>query len=260
MNLHTKAVHAGDRKRTGSWVPVTTPIHTATSFFYDDTADLDRSFEGLLTGPTYARYGNPTNEALEEQVAQDIEAGKVSAITVNGDDLTGEPLTARKAALERLLKTTDKNSRIRYTEHIDEDGATVFKHARDMHLEGIISKRKNAPYRSGRSDNFVKIKTHNEQEFIVAGFSPASALLHAVGALTVAVREDGELRYAGRVGTGYTRDIARDLWKRLQPLAALRYRCRGTPFLLPEMKDEHSRELHVGRIPRPGSAPFPSGR
>jgi cystathionine gamma-synthase/methionine-gamma-lyase len=69
MNLHTKAVHAGDRKRTGSWVPVTTPIHTATSFFYDDTADLDRSFEGLLTGPTYARYGNPTNEALEEQVA-----------------------------------------------------------------------------------------------------------------------------------------------------------------------------------------------
>jgi bifunctional non-homologous end joining protein LigD len=137
---------------------------------------------------------------------------------LDGRDLTSEPLTARKAALERLLKEVGKDSRIRFTEHLDDDGATVFKHARDMHLEGIISKRKDAPYRSGRSDNFVKIKTHDEQEFIVAGFSPASALPHAVGALTVAVREDGELRYAGRVGTGYTRDTARDLWKRLKPL------------------------------------------
>ncbi len=155
---------------------------------------------------------------------------------LNGDDLTGEPLTARKAALERLLKATDKNGRIRYTEHIDEDGATVFKHARDMHLEGIISKRKDAPYRSGRSDNFVKIKTHDAQEFIVAGYSPASALPHAVGALTVAVREDGELRYAGRVGTGYTRDVARDLWKRLKPLQIAK-----PPLDLP--KDERRKDV-----------------
>ena len=137
---------------------------------------------------------------------------------LDGRDLTGEPLTARKVALERLLETAGKTGRIRFTEYLEEDGATVFKHARDMHLEGIISKRKDAPYRPGRSDNFVKTKTHDEQEFIVAGFSPASALPHAVGALTVAVREDGELRYAGRVGTGYTRDTARDLWKRLKPL------------------------------------------
>jgi bifunctional non-homologous end joining protein LigD len=137
---------------------------------------------------------------------------------LDGRDLTGEPLTARKAALERLFKSAGKNGPIRLTEHLDADGATVFKHARDMKLEGIISKRKDAPYRSGRSDNFIKAKTHDEQEFVVAGFSPASALPRAVGALSVAVREDGELRYAGRVGTGYTREIARDLWKRLQPL------------------------------------------
>ncbi len=137
---------------------------------------------------------------------------------LDGHDLTGESLTARKAALERLLKAAGDNGPIRYAGHLEEDGTTVFKHARDMHLEGIVSKRKDAPYRSGRSDNFVKSKIHDEQEFIVAGFSPASALPHAVGALTVAVREDGELRYAGRVGTGYTREIARDLWRRLKPL------------------------------------------
>ena len=56
------------------------------------------------------------------------------------------------------------------------------------------------------------------QEFVVAGFSPSNAMPKAVGALTVAFHENGKLRYAGRVGTGYTRKIARDLWKRLEPL------------------------------------------
>jgi cystathionine beta-lyase/cystathionine gamma-synthase len=69
MKLNTRAVHAGDRKRAGSWVPVTTPIHTAVSYFYDDTADLERVFANEMPGPNYSRHGNPTNEALEELVA-----------------------------------------------------------------------------------------------------------------------------------------------------------------------------------------------
>lgn len=69
MNLHTKAVHSGDRKRTGSWVPVTTPIHTAVSYFYDDVETLDKVFGHEAHGPSYARYDNPTNQALEEQLA-----------------------------------------------------------------------------------------------------------------------------------------------------------------------------------------------
>jgi cystathionine gamma-synthase/methionine-gamma-lyase len=64
--LHTRAVHAGDRKRAGSWIPVTTPIHTATSYFYDDMADLERVFANEMPGWNYSRHGNPTNEALEE--------------------------------------------------------------------------------------------------------------------------------------------------------------------------------------------------
>jgi cystathionine beta-lyase/cystathionine gamma-synthase len=69
MKLNTRAVHAGDRKHSGSWVPVTTPIHTAVSYFYDDTADLERVFANEMAGPNYSRHGNPTNEALEELVA-----------------------------------------------------------------------------------------------------------------------------------------------------------------------------------------------
>jgi|SRR5579863_2048154 len=137
---------------------------------------------------------------------------------LNGRDLTEAPLSARKAALAGLLKRCGKDGIIRYAEHFDEDGPLIYRHASDMGLEGIVSKRRDAPYRSGRTDNFIKTKCRNRQELIVAGFSPSTAMPKAVGALTVAVRENGELRYAGRVGTGYTQKTARDLWKRLDPL------------------------------------------
>ena len=102
---------------------------------------------------------------------------------LDGHDTTGEPLVERKAALQRLFKGMGNKGRVRFTEHLEADGAMVFKHARDMKLEGIVSKRKDAPYRSGRSDNFVKSKTHSAQEFVVAGYSPATAQPRAVGAL-----------------------------------------------------------------------------
>ena len=75
--LHTRAIHVGDRKRAGSWIPVTTPIHTATSYFYDETADLERVFAGEMPGWNYSRHGNPTNQALEELMAS-LESGEVA--------------------------------------------------------------------------------------------------------------------------------------------------------------------------------------
>jgi bifunctional non-homologous end joining protein LigD len=147
---------------------------------------------------------------------------------LDGRDLTKEPLAARKAALKRLLKGQSRTGPIRYVDHFDEDGTVIFKHACDMNLEGIVSKLRDAPYRPGRSENFVKTKCHNAQEFVVAGFSPSNAMPKAVGALTVTFHENGKLRYAGRVGTGYTRESARDLWKRLNAL-----RIERAPVALP---------------------------
>jgi bifunctional non-homologous end joining protein LigD len=155
---------------------------------------------------------------------------------LDGRDLTGEPLIARKAALQRLLKATGKNGRIRYADHFTEDGAVILKHACGLDLEGIVSKRKDAPYRSGRSENFIKAKCHNAQEFVIAGYSPASADPRAVGALTVAVHDNGELRYAGRVGTGYTHKTARELWRRLKSL-----KIDKPPLTLP--KDERRKDV-----------------
>jgi len=83
MKLETRAVHAGDRKRTGSWMPVTTPIHTATSYFYEDIADLDKAFDGTIAGPSYSRHGNPTNDALEELITS-LEEGAGALACASG--------------------------------------------------------------------------------------------------------------------------------------------------------------------------------
>jgi bifunctional non-homologous end joining protein LigD len=155
---------------------------------------------------------------------------------LDGRDFTNEPLTVRKAALQRLLRGQSRNGPIRYTEHFEERGSVIFMHACDMDLEGIISKLRDAPYRSGRSENFLKVKCHNAQEFVVAGFTPSTAMPNAVGALTVAFHENGELRYAGRVGTGYTHQAARDLWRRLNAL-----RVNRPPLVLP--KDERRKNV-----------------
>jgi bifunctional non-homologous end joining protein LigD len=155
---------------------------------------------------------------------------------LDGRDFTSEPLMVRKAALRRLLKNQPRNGPLRYTEDFEERGSAIFQHACELGLEGIVSKLRDAPYRTGRSENFVKTKCHNAQEFIVAGFTPSTAMPNAVGALTVAFHEGGKLRYAGRLGTGYTHQTARDLWRRLSAL-----RIDRPSLVLP--KDERRKDV-----------------
>ena len=83
MKIQTKAVHAGDRKRAGTHVPATTPIYTASSYFYDSMEELDRVFGREATGYCYSRYDNPTNAALEEQAAA-LEGGHGALATSSG--------------------------------------------------------------------------------------------------------------------------------------------------------------------------------
>jgi bifunctional non-homologous end joining protein LigD len=136
---------------------------------------------------------------------------------IDGRDLTGLPLIERKAALARLVEKAQRGP-IRYSEHFEDEGSAVLRHACELRLEGIVSKRMDAPYRSGRSDIFVKTKCSNAQELVVGGYSPSTVRPRAIGALVVGYYDHGRLIYAGRVGTGYTQSLAQDLWKRLHPL------------------------------------------
>jgi bifunctional non-homologous end joining protein LigD len=137
---------------------------------------------------------------------------------LDGEDLSKRPLVERKAALKQLLDDSGDTGSIRYSEHFTEDGAHIWEQACRMNLEGIVSKRADAPYRSGRTDSLMKIKCSNAQELVVGGYLPSTVAPRMVGALATGYYRDGKLIYAGRVGTGYTRTVAKDLWKRLHPL------------------------------------------
>jgi bifunctional non-homologous end joining protein LigD len=140
---------------------------------------------------------------------------------LDGRNLLDVPLIERKAQLQKLVPS-DESEPIRYSEHFEESGQLVLDRACAIGLEGIVSKREDAPYRSGRSECFIKTKCSNAQEFVVGGYSPSTALPKAIGALVVGYYQDERLIYAGRIGTGYTHQTARTLWKRLQPLEIAR--------------------------------------
>jgi bifunctional non-homologous end joining protein LigD len=137
---------------------------------------------------------------------------------LDGRDLKPLPLTARKEALEDLLAQAPKRSPLRFSGSIDQPGPALLEQACKMGLEGIISKRADAPYRSGRGHDWLKTKCSDRQEFVIAGFAPSTADASAVGALVLAIHEKGKLHYAGRTGTGFTHKVARDLYRKLKAL------------------------------------------
>jgi bifunctional non-homologous end joining protein LigD len=157
---------------------------------------------------------------------------------LDGADLTEQPLFERKSALKDLLGRRDRNGIIRFSEHFEETGSQMLEHARQLHLEGIISKRREAPYRSGRGDAWVKSKVGAEQEFVIVGYKDAAHLKGAIGSLILGYNEKGKLRYAGRCGTGYTAQTASDLYKTLQPLR------RDTPTFGKVPEEERGRKPH----------------
>ncbi|TIM32579.1 MAG: DNA ligase D [Mesorhizobium sp.] len=142
---------------------------------------------------------------------------------LDGYDLRGVALIKRKELLEKIIGSD--SGIISYSGHFEEDGALVLRHACRLSLEGIVSKLRDAPYRSGRSKNWVKSKCSARQEFVVAGFIPSTTSRKAIGSLVLGVHDHGKLHHVGRVGTGYTAAVAESLFKKLE-----RMRIPSSPF------------------------------
>lgn len=138
----------------------------------------------------------------------------------DGRDLMPAPLAERKAELNALLASLPADAAVKLSEDFTSEGALLLKHACRLGLEGVVSKLRDAPYRPGRSADWVKSKCADRQEFVVIGYAPSSVDPKAVGALILGYHADGKLQYAGRVGTGFTRKTAREMWERLEPLRA----------------------------------------
>jgi bifunctional non-homologous end joining protein LigD len=197
------------------WTAKFKPVANAVALLDAETA--------LIDGEIVVEGGNGVSDFSALQDA--LKHGKTNfryyvfdLMHLDGVDLTARPLVERKAMLEKLFEKTDPNGVVRYSEHFEISGSEMLVHACKMNLEGIISKRRDAPYRSGRSDAWIKSKCGQNQEFVIVGYKDSTHLKGAVGALVLGYHEDGKLRYAGRSGTGYTMESARDLWKKLQPL------------------------------------------
>jgi DNA ligase D-like protein (predicted ligase)/DNA ligase D-like protein (predicted polymerase) len=156
-------------------------------------------------------------DALARGRADDIVFFAFDLIHLDGADLAREPLLARKQALANLLRTATGLTRIRYSDHIEGRAEDMLREGCRLGVEGIVSKRIDAPYRSGRSDNWLKSKCSKRQEFVVGGWLPREQDVHDLGALLVGFYDRGKLRYAGKVGTGFDRRTRRDLLKRLAP-------------------------------------------
>ena len=122
-------------------------------------------------------------------------------IWLDGDNLVKQPLEHRKQALKKLVGRGV--GVIRYTDHLEGEGADVFRQACALGAEGIISKLRGAPYRlDARSSDWQKIKCIKRQEFVVGGFTDPSGARVGVGSILVGYYERNSLRFAGKVGTG----------------------------------------------------------
>ncbi len=136
------------------------------------------------------------------------------------EDLRPVPLTARKQKLAALLKKHATN--LRYVEHFTSGGDAVLLSACRMHLEGIVSKRADAPYSSGRTDTWTKAKCRAGHEVVIGGWSTTAGKFRS---LLVGVHRGDHFIYVGRVGTGYSADKIKRLMPRLKAMAA-----KDTPF------------------------------
>jgi bifunctional non-homologous end joining protein LigD len=120
-------------------------------------------------------------------------------------DWRGKPLLERKGRLKELIAPAQREGVLVYSDHIDDNGDAMLEMAREKGLEGIIAKRADRAYRSGRGEAWLKIKVTHRQEFVVLGFRPSDKA-RPFSSLILGVHEGDKLRYAGRVGSGFSEE------------------------------------------------------
>jgi bifunctional non-homologous end joining protein LigD len=192
-------------------------------------------FPGLLDPPTWidARQaivdgevaaiddqGLPDFNVLQERISEHSAAGLVfeafDLLYLDGRSLLGVPLGDRKRLLKSVLRET---GHVRFSAHIEAEGVAFYEASAARGLEGVIAKHRRSRYEPGRrSSAWLKLKIRPEQELVVGGWTPGEGRATELGALVVGVYENGRLRYAGKVGSGFDARTRRDLRARFEKL------------------------------------------
>jgi bifunctional non-homologous end joining protein LigD len=203
----------------------------------------------LLDGEIVAldANGNTGFSALQDAISaggRGLSLFLFDALTIDGKALTALPNLARKEKLAALIGAGAPPF-ILYADHIVGKGEQLFEAMCTAGQEGIIAKKADAPYRSGRTKSWLKIKCTRRQELVIVGWSESDKKGRGFRALLLAVNEDGKLRYAGKVGTGFSNAVQHELRARFDTLAAAkaavdvpRAEARGAHWLKPVLVAE----------------------
>lgn len=201
-----------------------------TEKFPEIVAEAAKLPDGIVDGEVcaLAEGDRPDFPALQAALQAGDTAGLVyfafDLLWAGGEDLREQPFETRKENLKAYLPPEAKQRRIRFVPHFVSPGESLRQSSCSMGLEGIVSKQLDAPYRSGRGDIWVKTKCKGRQEFVIGGYSKGTAG-KSIGALLMGVYDGKELRYRGRVGTGFNAKISALLAKAMRPL-----QIKSSPF------------------------------
>ena len=185
----------------------------------------------VVDGEIAAVKGELTSFSLLQQVhRQQVPAVYFcfDLLHLDGYDTAALPLTARKELLHDALSFHDP---LRFVSHVEEEGEAYYREACRRGWEGLIAKRAASPYGRGRSRDWLKFKCSYEQELVIGGFTEPQGARSHFGALLVGYYEGRDLRYAGKVGTGFTERTLTDLHSRMLPLVQEESPFSGRPPL-----------------------------
>jgi len=182
---------------------------------------LDIRGQAIIDGEVVVTHEGRTNFS---ELQAELAAGRQDRLVYyafdllwRDGDLRGLPQIERKQALLDLLGENDVELPVLYSKHLTGDGQQMFEHAAKLNWEGIVSKRADAPYRSERTEAWLKIKTIQKGKFPVIGFVKDPT---GVAALYLAKKEGKDLVYMGKVGTGWSRTVSSQIRKQLDSVVS----------------------------------------
>jgi len=178
--------------------------------------------------------------AFDTQSASPIVYWLFDGMYLDGYDLRPASLVERKRLLAALIANGRGEPWLRYSDHLAGEGGAAFREACRRGLEGLIAKRADAPYQSGRGRSWLKIKCEQRQEFVIGGYTEPAGSRHGFGALLVGYYDGSDLRYAGKVGTGFSDQSLRQMVDKLARLEQPR-----SPFVNPPTGSEARGVHHV---------------
>src|SRR3989441_655977 len=163
-----------------------------------------------LTAPRRAVTVAEAGPMLAETRGQPVSKtrGVFDLLAFEGYDLRPLPLEQRKALLEQIVPRVGP---LKYLSHFEKDGEALYEQVVKMGLEGIVAKQADAPYRAGRSPNWLKIRADRTDDFVVVGFTRPKGSRSGFGALDLGAYQDGKVVYAGRVGSGFTAEQLKEV-------------------------------------------------